>query len=172
MQGYWCDWLTRARKAEVIAEMICHIRKQGYTAGLGAHTVDSLICCEEQGIIPDYYMQTMHHDRYWSAHPRENRVPVEVDGVKNPEHDRFHDNCFCLFPDRTVEFVNRATIPVMGFKVLAAGAIDPADGFRWACANGADFICGGMFDFPVVEDVNLAIATLDNLPERQREWYG
>ncbi len=58
VQGNWCDWLTRARKAEVIGEMIEHIRKQGYTAGLGAHTVDSLIYCEEQGIIPDYYMQT------------------------------------------------------------------------------------------------------------------
>jgi len=117
-------------------------------------------------------MQTMHHDNYWSAHPRENRVPFEVDGKKYAEHDRFHDNCFCLFPDRTAEFVNRVKIPVMGFKVLAAGAIDPKDGFRWAFANGADFICVGMFDFQVVDDVNIAIATLTNLPERNREWFG
>ena len=63
-------------------EMIEHIRSQGYTAGLGAHTIDSLMYCEENGIIPDYYMKTMHHDNYWSAHPRENRVPFEVDGKK------------------------------------------------------------------------------------------
>jgi len=116
-------------------------------------------------------MQTMHHDNYWSAHPRENRVPFEVDGKKNPEHDRFHDNCFCLFPDRTVEFVNRVKIPVMGFKVLAAGAIAPEDGFRWAFENGADFICVGMFDFQVVDDVNTVVPILNNIPARKREWY-
>lgn len=171
VQGNWCDWLVRDDKPEVIAAMLEKIRSQGFTAGLGAHTVDSLIACEELGIIPDYYMQTMHHDNYWSAHPRENRVPFEVDGKKNPEHDRFHDNCFCLFPDRTVEFVNRVKIPVMGFKVLAAGAIAPEDGFRWAFENGADFICVGMFDFQVVDDVNITVALLNDLPGRKRNWY-
>ncbi|HOG96235.1 MAG: hypothetical protein WBK43_02410 [Prolixibacteraceae bacterium] len=171
VQGNWCDWLVRDGRPEVIAGMLERIRNQGYTAGLGAHTVDSLIACEKLGILPDYYMQTMHHDNYWSAHPRENRVPFEVDGKKNPEHDRFHDNCFCLFPDRTVEFVNRVKIPVMGFKVLAAGAIAPEDGFRWAFENGADFICVGMFDFQVVDDVNTVVAILNNIPARKREWY-
>ncbi len=171
VQGNWCDWLVRDGKPEVIAAMLEKIRSQGFTAGLGAHTVDSLIACEELGILPDYYMQTMHHDNYWSAHPRENRVPFEVDGKKNPEHDRFHDNCFCLFPDRTVEFVNRVKIPVMGFKVLAAGAITPEDGFKWAFENGADFVCVGMFDFQVVDDVNVTMATLKNLPDRKRAWF-
>lgn len=171
VQGNWCDWLIRDKKTEVIGKMIDKIRSHGITAGLGAHTVDSLITCEAEGIIPDYYMQTMHHDRYWSAHPMENRVPYEVDGDKNPDHNRFHDNCFCLFPERTVEFVNRATVPVMGFKVLAAGAIEPKDGFRWAFENGADFICVGMFDFQVAEDVNTVLDVLANL-DRKREWRG
>ena len=144
------------------------IRSQGYTAGLGSHTVDSLIACEEEGIIPDYYMKTMHHDSYWSAHPRENRVPFEVDTEKHLDHNKFHDNIFCLFPDRTVEFVNRAKVPVMGFKVLAAGALKPEDGFRWAFENGADFICVGMFDFQVVDDVNIAIDILNSQPEYNR----
>jgi hypothetical protein len=172
VQGNWCDWLSRAQKFEVIGEMIGYIRKQGYTAGLGAHTVDSMILCEEKGIIPDYYMQTMHHDNYWSAHPRDKRVPFEVDGKRYLEHDRFHDNCFCLFPDRTVEFVNHTKVPVMGFKVLAAGAISPEDGFKWAFENGADFICVGMFDFQIVDDVNITMAALKNLPARKREWFG
>ena len=54
VQGNWCDWLTREKKLEVIHAMLEHIRSQGYTAGLGAHSVESLIACEEQGIIPDY----------------------------------------------------------------------------------------------------------------------
>lgn len=171
IQGNWCDWLVRDEKLDVIVKMLDKIRGQGYTAGLGAHTIDSFITCEENGIIPDYYMKTMHHDNYWSAHPRENRVAFEVDGKRHTDHNMFHDNCFCPFPDKTVEFVQRATVPVMGFKVLAAGAIKPEDGFRWAFANGADFICVGMFDFQIVKDVNITMDILKNLPERKRKWY-
>jgi len=171
IQGNWCDWLVRDMKLDVIQKMLDKIKGQGYTAGLGAHTVDSLMICEENGIIPDYYMQTMHHDRYWSAHPRENRVAFEVDGEKSPDHNKFHDNLFCLFPDKTVRFVNSTKVPVMGFKVLAAGAIEPKDGFKWAFDNGADFICVGMFDFQVVENVNTSIEILGTT-SRTRPWYG
>ncbi|MDR1172536.1 MAG: DoxX family protein [Bacteroidales bacterium] len=171
LQGNWCDWLVRDRRLEIIAGMMDRIRSQGYIAGIGAHTIDSLILCEENGIIPDYYMKAMHHDKYWSAHPRENRRPFEVDGAQSDDHNMFHDNCFCPFPDRTVEFINRAKTPVMGFKVLAAGAIHPRDGFNWAFTNGADFICVGMFDFQVAENVNICIDVLQNLNDRKREWY-
>ena len=171
IQGNWCDWLVRDRKTEVIDKMMIRIREQGFTAGLAAHSVESLIRCEELGIIPDYYMKTMHHDNYWSAHPRENRVPFEVDGKTNLDHNKWHDNCFCLFPERTIDFVGRTKVPVMGFKVLAAGAIQPEDGIHWAFENGADFVCVGMFDFQIVNDVNVAIDILKNLPNRQRAWY-
>jgi hypothetical protein len=60
----------------------------------------------------------------------------------------------------------------MGFKVLAAGAIQPEDGFNWAFQNGADFICVGMFDFQIVNDVNTTIDVLGKLQGRTREWYG
>jgi len=171
VQGNWCDWLVRDNKLEVIHEMLEHIRQQGYTAGLGAHSVESLIACADQGIIPDYYMKTMHHDQYWSAHPRENRFPFEVDGKEYLDHNRFHNNMFCLFPERTIDFVSKAKVPIMGFKVLAAGAIEPQDGFQWAFNNGADFICVGMFDFQVVSNVNIAIDCLKKT-NRTREWYG
>jgi len=172
VQGNWCDWLVRDNRLDVISEMLDKIRSNKITAGLGAHTVDALIACDAQGIIPDYYMQTFHHDSYWSAHPRENRFPFEVDGKRHLDHNRFHDNCFCPFPDKTVEFVNRVKVPVMGFKVLAAGAITPEDGFNWAFKNGADFICVGMFDFQIVNDVNITIDTLNKLQGRTREWFG
>ena len=169
--GNWCDWLVRDNRLDVIDKMLNRIRSNGVMAGLCAHTIDSLIICEENGIIPDYYMHAMHHDNYWSAHPRENRKPFEVDGVFSNDRNMFHDNCFCSFPDRTVEFVNRVKIPVIGFKTLAAGAIPPKDGFNWVFENGADFICVGMFDFQVVEDVNICIDTLKNLQNRKRDWY-
>ena len=62
----------------------------------------------------------------------------------------------------------RTTVPVMGFKVLAAGAIKPKDGFKWAFENGADFICVGMFDFQVVADVNTTIDVLEELTSSDR----
>ena len=172
IQGNWCDWLVRDKKIDVIQKMMDNIRSQRYTAGLAAHSIESIIACEENGIIPDYYMKTMHHDQYWSAHPREFRFPFEVDGKEYLDHNRFHNNMFCLFPERTIEFVNKAKVPVMGYKVLAAGAIEPKDGFKWAFENGADFICVGMFDFQIVRDVNICMETLSNLNNRKREWYG
>ena len=175
IQGNWVDWMTRDGHVDRIGKLLDKIREEGFVAGLGAHTVDSLIACKEQGIIPDYYMKTMHHDQYWSAHPRENRVPFEQDGVNHLDHNKYHNNLFCGFPERTNEFVREATVPVMGFKVLAAGAIEPEDGFRWAFDNGADFICVGMFDFQIVNDVNICIDTLRAVNEsnsRQRAWFG
>ena len=107
VQGNWTDVCVRDGKIDVIAQMMDYIREQGFIAGLGAHTVDSHIACEEAGIIPDYYMKTMHHDDYWSAHPRENREEFEVMNGRNREHHRYHDNLWCSYPERTAEFVNR-----------------------------------------------------------------
>ncbi|MGW8316741.1 MAG: DoxX family protein, partial [Bacteroidales bacterium] len=93
IQGNQVDWLVRDNRIDVVEKMMDHIRRQGYTAGLASHTVDAMIACEEYGIIPDYYMKTMHHDQYWSAHPIENRVPFEVDGKNYLDHNKFHNNC-------------------------------------------------------------------------------
>ena len=169
------DRMCLNHRIDVVGELVDIIRSQGVTTGIAAHTIDALIQCEEQGIIPDYYMKTMHHDRYWSAHPRENRVAFEMsqpnETRKKADHNMWHDNLFDTFPDRTIEFVNKTKVPVIGFKVLAGGAIEPQDGFRYAFENGADFICVGMFDFQVVEDVNICIDILNNLPNRKRPWY-
>lgn len=172
IQGHSCDICVRDGKLDIIQKMLNKIKEQGYTAGLASHTIDTLIICEENGIIPDYYMETMHHDQYWSAHPQENRVPFEVDEINYLNHNKYHNNMFCLFPERTIEFVQKTKVPVMGFKVLAAGALQPEDGFKWAFENGADFICVGMFDFQIVNDVNICIDTIINLKSRKREWYG
>jgi uncharacterized membrane protein YphA (DoxX/SURF4 family) len=170
IQGNCCDWRVRDGEIDVLAKCIDHIKSQKYVAGLGAHSVQALIECNKYGIVPDFYMKTLHHDQYWSAHPRENRVPFEVDTERHLDHNKFHDNMFCLFPEETIEFVNSTDIPFVGFKVLAGGAIHPEDGFRFAFENGADFICVGMFDWQVVDNVNTTLKVLSSL-ERKREWY-
>lgn len=171
LHGEWCDRLVVEKRFDDIAKLIDYVRKQGMLAGMGAHTADAQKACAEKGIIPDYYMVTMHHSNYWSAHPMENRVLYESIGTKQDDHNKWHDNCFCTFPDRTVDFVSKATVPVVAFKVMAAGAILPEDGIRWAFENGADFVTAGMFDFQVISDVNITLDILNNLPGRQRKWF-
>lgn len=175
VHGTISDRMVMNHRLDVIGNLVDLIRQNGVVAGLGAHTIDALIECEKNGIIPDYYKKTMHHDHYWSAHPRENRIPFEM-SLPNEirmksDHNMWHDNLFDTYPDKTVEFINKTTVPVIGFKVLAGGAIHPKDGFKYAFENGADFICVGMFDFQIVDDVNICIDTLNNLQNRKRAWF-
>jgi hypothetical protein len=172
IQGNCVDWRVQAGELDVLANAIEYIHKQGYPAGLGAHSVQALIECDKAGIEADFYMKTLHHDQYWAAHPKKNRIPFSVDREKSADHDNFHDNMFCLFPDETIEFIKSKNIPVIAFKVLAGGAIHPKDGFKFAFENGADFVCVGMFDYQVVDDVNFALETLNTLAHRERAWYG
>jgi hypothetical protein len=172
IQGNCCDWRVRDGEIDVIVKAIDYIKGKGFPAGLGAHSVQALVACVQEGIKPDFYMKTLHHDKYWSAHPKENRIPFSVDGDKSPDHNKFHDNMFCLFPEETVEFMKTQEIPWIAFKVLAGGAIKPEEGFRFAFENGADFICVGMFDWQVINDVNTANDVLQTLSGRARSWYG
>jgi len=60
--------------------------------------------------------------------------------------------------------------PWIAFKILAAGAIHPEVGFKYAFESGADFICVGMYDFQVVEDANIALDVLAGDLNRTRPW--
>ena len=37
--------------------------------------------------------------------------------------------------------------------------------------KGADFICVGMYDFQIVDDVNIALGVLGGELERKRPWF-
>ena len=60
--------------------------------------------------------------------------------------------------------------PWIAYKVLAAGAIAPKDGFQYAFENGADFACVGMFDFQVVDNVNTLTELFATELNRTRPW--
>lgn len=171
IQGGEGDRYVREGKIAMLAKALDHIKKQGYLAGIGAHSLEVVKACEKEGLPVDYYVKTFHNDNYWSAHPESERVEFSVDTKRNPDHNKIHDNMFDLFPVKTAEYMKGIKKPWIAFKVLAGGAILPIDGFRFAFENGADFICVGMFDFQVVENVNSANKILGELKNREREWF-
>ncbi len=172
LHGGYADRVVQSGKPEnidVLGKALQFIREQGFSAGLGAHALEVLQECDRRGIQPDFYVKTFHHDRYWSATPKERRKPFSVDGPPSADHNEFHDNIFCLNAEATAEFMLEKSIPWIAFKVLAAGAIPPKSGFKYAFENGADFVAVGMFDFEVDDDVQALRRTLDGL-QRERPW--
>lgn len=169
IQGQVCDGLVKNGEIDVLAKAVDLIRSQGYPAGVGAHSIQVVLACQKAGIKPDFYFKTMHHDKYWSAHPRENRV--EFASGRSTDHNQFNDNIFDIFPEQTVDVFKTVDVPLFGFKVLAGGAIPTKDGFRYAFENGADFICVGMLDYHLVDDVNTATEILSTIEKRERPWF-
>jgi hypothetical protein len=146
------------------------MKKYKIPVGIGAHRLEPILFCEKEGLRPDFYIKTLHHDRYWSAHPKENRRYMEMFEKESPGHDQYHDNMFCHNHEETVAFMQTVKVPWIAFKVLAAGAIPPEDGFRFAFDSGADFICVGMFDFQVEQDAELARRAVAESANRRRPW--
>jgi len=108
IMGAALDQLVREENFDLIAKSIDYIKQKGYPAGLGAHAVQALMACDKAGIEPDFYYKTMHHDRYWSAIPKENRTYPTIWKNISKDHNQFHDNMWCLFPEETAEFVQNA----------------------------------------------------------------
>jgi uncharacterized membrane protein YphA (DoxX/SURF4 family) len=154
IQGETADYYMKNGKPESIARVLDLIRQNGLITGIGAHRDETIKACVDAGFKPDFWMKTLHHHNYWSAH--------------NPE---WHDNMFCYNPEETIALIKTLPQPVIAFKVMAAGAILPADGFRYAFENGADFVCAGMYDFQMVEDVNIACEVLKSGLKRERNWF-
>jgi hypothetical protein len=162
-------WYHQGKQGNIVRAFEI-MRKYDIPAGIGAHRLEPIMFCEKEGLKPDFYFTTLHHDRYWSAHPKENRRFLEMFEKESPNHAEYHDNMFCHSPERTAAFMQDVKVPWIAFKVLAAGAIRPEEGFRFAFTNGADFICVGMFDFQVDADAAITRRALAEARNRKRPW--
>ena len=153
LHGDLTDSLAKQGKFEELGKTLEFIKENGLPAGLGAHSLETVKGCVEYGLKPDFWVKTLHHTKYWSAN-KENQ----------------HDNIWCTDPKDTIEYMDSIDVPWIAFKTLAAGAIHPEVGFKYAFENGADFICVGMYDFQIVDDANIATTILNSNLKRKRPW--
>lgn len=161
IQGVIGDRWLRSGHLDELGKCVDIIKSNGVPGGIGAHLLDVIVESEKRGYNADFYVKTLHPSDYWSA-----RKPGQnLDVVDNRD-----DNYWSMTPEKTIEFMKKVEKPWVAFKILAAGAIHPSRGFKYAFDNGADFICVGMFDFQVIEDCLIAVDTLKTMGTRQRSW--
>lgn len=174
VRGLEGDSLFKADRMDVIAKTLENIRKAGMVAGLATHALDPLIAAEKMGLNADYYMKTFNSARYWSAGPPAvqdpNWKPTKQQLVQSEYAPATHDNIWETTPRQTAEFFAKINKPFVAYKVLAAGAIHPRDGFKYAFEKGADFVIAGMYDFQLKDSTNLAKGILAGKLDRARAW--
>jgi hypothetical protein len=164
--GVAADQFVRAGKVGMIAKAVEMIKDLGLPAGVGGHSLQVPMACEKTQVPCDFYVKTLHLDTYPTAIPKAQRKEyIWIDGGPG-----FYDNMWCINPEETVAFMKTVRKPWIAFKILAAGAILPKDGFSYAFRSGADFVAVGMFDFQVKANCELLNRVVKH-KERARPWY-
>ncbi len=138
----------------------------GLPIGVGGHSLQVPKVCEKEQIPCDFYVKTLHHDKYASATPK----ALRKDFMWMHQDPIFYDNMWCIDHEETIAFMKTVTKPWLAYKVLAAGAIWPRDGFPFAFKNGADFIAVGMFDFQIKDNCELLCKVVRVCQNRERPW--
>lgn len=164
------DRWVKIKRFDMLEEYVSQMRKNGMLAGIGAHDMRVPMECKKNGIECDYFFKTLHPDTYWGTLREEEKRPYLVDSFGPDDYDCMWEQ----WPEKSIKVMQDVKTPWIGFKVLAAGAVHPKEGFRFAFANGVDFICAGMFDWQVRDNAMIArdILSEKSVKNRKRAWMG
>ena len=150
--GVRSDGLVQSGAVDVIKKAVEFAKKYDIPVGVGGHLLQVPKACEKAKVPCDFYVKTFHNNNY-------------------PSFNLGCDSRWCDNAEETAAFMATIKKPWIAFKVLAAGAILPRQGFAYAFRNGADFIAVGMFDFQIKEDCELVKSVVAKTKKRQRPWY-
>lgn len=153
IQGETADYYIENNQVERIVEIMEMLKANNLPVGIGAHKISTIKRCVELGLDTDFWMKTLHSHDYWSA-----------------KHPTWHDNMYCFDPDETVNYMESLEQPWIAFKTMAAGSLHPKEAFPYAFSKGADFICAGMYDFQIIDDINITLSAIENVNGRVRPW--
>jgi len=153
VHGGVSEELVQKQQTDLIGKAVQFIKANGAIGGIAGHALEVPVACEKAALKPDFYLKTLNSKNYWSAGPM-------------PRLDSVWEET----PKETIAFMSEVERPWIAYKVLGAGAIHPLQGFQYAYDNGADFICAGIFDFQVTEDVTIARNALAKAQTRNRPW--
>jgi len=148
--GVRSDELVASKRVDLIGKAVEAVKAHGVSCGVGGHKMEVVVECEKQKVPADFYIKTLHHHDYPSAKLN-------------------FDSLWCENPQELIEFMQGVTKPWLAFKVMAAGAIQPASAFPFSYNNGADCVLAGMFDFEMAQDVRLAQEAIAQA-QRKRPW--
>jgi hypothetical protein len=162
------DHLVRGNAVARLGRAVELAKDHGLPVGVGGHSLLVPMACEKEKIPCDFYVKTLHEDTYFSATPKELRKEfIWITGGPG-----WNDNMWCINPEETVAFMKTVTKPWIAFKVLAAGAYLPQQGFNFALKSGGDFLAVGMLDFQLKQDCEVFRKAFRNHEKRERPWHG
>jgi hypothetical protein len=161
------DRLVQAEAVDQLAKAVELAKKHDLPVGVGGHSLLVPMACEKHKVPCDFYVKTLHSDDYPSA----TRKELRKEFIWLTGGEGWYDNMWCINPEETVEFMNTVTKPWLAFKVLAAGAFHPREGFAYAFKGGADFIAVGMFDFQIKQNCEQLRKEIRRAQDRERPWH-
>ncbi len=162
------DRLVRGNAVARLGRAVEWAKVHGLPVGVGGHSLLVPMACEKEKVPCDFYVKTLHEDTYFSATPKALRKEfIWITGGEG-----WHDNMWCINPEETVAFMKTVTKPWIAFKVLAAGAYLPREGFSFALRSGADLLAVGMLDIHLEGDCADFRAAYKRYQKRERPWHG
>jgi len=145
--GGHADRAVKDGKIDLLRRALDAFKAASLPAGIAAHALEVIAAAEQHKLEADFYVKTLHRHRYADT-PRAGEATADW-SERPPAY-------WCRNPEETIALMKTVRKPWIAYKVMAAGAIPPRDGFKYAFDAGAHCILAGMFDFQIAEDVRIA----------------